>query len=70
MPSMQDAISRAHRIAREQHLDISSSRINRAVRKTWNHTPELSDADLYKCLTYSDPTGDKATNSALKGSAA
>ncbi len=70
MPSMQDAISRAHRIAREQGLCISSSRINRVIRKAWRYAPELSDADLYRCLTYADPTGDRATHRVLKGPAA
>ncbi|MDH6679251.1 hypothetical protein M2284_003467 [Rhodococcus sp. LBL1] len=66
MPTLQDTINRAHRIARDQGLEVSPSRISKTIRKAWHYMPELTDADLYKCLTYADPTGDTAVEKAIK----
>lgn len=60
MRGLQQAITTAHRIAREAGLNLSPSKINKVVRRAWHENPTITDGELAKCIAYADPTGEAA----------
>lgn len=67
MSTLQQAIACAHGVVgRTPGLAISPSRINKIVRRAWHANPEMTEADLVRCITYADPTGDRAVAKVMR----
>jgi hypothetical protein len=66
MSTLQQTVNKAHCIARDAGIALSPSRINKVVRRAWHDNPTLTDADLMRCISYADPTGETAVRNAMR----